>query len=168
LANGVELDAGVEILGVLAEHHEVDPFLEVQRVAGIALAGAQADVEVERLPHPHDRRAVDQACAAQRGHQLGLGGLHGLGRDGAEHRGVHLLEHLDGAGRERVALLAPELPADVAMHVLVEHEAGRLHHFDADPVAGHPADLILRHVESSRGRPSPAPVRAPCRRGWQR
>jgi hypothetical protein len=45
----VELDAGVEILGVLAEHHEVDAFLEVERIARIALAGAMADVELSLI-----------------------------------------------------------------------------------------------------------------------
>ena len=45
----VELDAGVEVLGVLAEDHEVDPLLVVQRIARVGLAGPQADVEVEQL-----------------------------------------------------------------------------------------------------------------------
>ncbi len=48
----VELDAGVKVLGVLAEDHQVDALLVVQGIARVGLAGPQADVEVEQLAHP--------------------------------------------------------------------------------------------------------------------
>ena len=62
-----------------------------------------------------------------------------------------VLQQLDGARRERVALGAPELPADVAVDVLrvepdpVEDDPRRFHHLDADAVTGQPCDLVLRH-----------------------
>ena len=82
----------VQVLRVLAEDDEVDAFLVVQRIARVRLAGAQADVEVEELPHADDRRAVDETLAPQIGHELGLGGLDRLRGDRAEHRGVDALQ----------------------------------------------------------------------------
>ena len=73
-----ELHARVQILGVLPEDHEVDAFLEVERVPRIRLAGPQAHVQIEELPHPHDGRAVDQALALSSGASSASAALAGL------------------------------------------------------------------------------------------
>ena len=111
LGHGRELDPGIQVLRVLAVHHQVNALLEVERVAGVAFARAQADVEVEQLPHAHDGRAVGQALVLQRGRQLGGGGLGRLGGDRAEQRGIHVLQQLDRAGREGVALPCTRSPS---------------------------------------------------------
>ena len=74
LRDRAELDPRVEVLGVLAEDHEVDPLLVVQGIARVGLRGPQADVEVEELPHPDDGGAVGEALALELGSELGLGG----------------------------------------------------------------------------------------------
>ena len=63
---------------------------------------------------------------------------------------------------KRVALPAPELPADVAVDVLgveldrVEDEPGRLHDVVPDAVPGKPRDAVLAHVEALRAHELPA------------
>ena len=146
--HGAEFHARVEVLGVLPEDDQIDPLLVVERIAGIGLAGPQAGVEVEHLAHADDGAAVHHALALELGDQLGLGVLGGLGGDGAEHRGVGVLEELDGARGEGLALLAPELPADVAVGVGgvelqgVQADLGRLHDLDTDAVTRQPRDFV--------------------------
>ncbi len=160
----VELHARVEVLGVLAEDHEVDPLLVVQGIARVALDGPQADVEVEELAHPDDGRAVGEALAPELRGELGLGRLHGLRRDRAEEGRVHVLQQLDRAGRKGIAFLAPEVPADVAVDVLgvqldpVQDEPRRLHHVVADAVAGQPGDAELAHEHASGAQDLPIPA----------
>src|ERR1019366_7455128 len=112
-----ELDAGIEVLRVLPEDDEVQPVLEVERVARIRLAGPQADVQVEELPHPHDRRAIGEAFAFQLGGELRVRGLRRLRGDRAEESRIDVLEQVDRPLRERVPLATPELPANVARQV---------------------------------------------------
>ena len=61
--HGTELDARVQILGILAEYDQVEPVLEVQRVARVGLDRPQADVEIEQLPHPDDGGPVEEPLA---------------------------------------------------------------------------------------------------------
>jgi hypothetical protein len=147
----MELDARVEIFGVLAEDHQIEAVLEVEGVPLVTAAGAEADVEVEHLPHPDDRRAVDQSLAAQMRIELLLGRLHRLRGDRAEHRRVHAAEKLDRPLREGVPFAAPELPADVSMNVLgveldpIEDDLRRFQNFLPDAVSGKPCDLVTSH-----------------------
>ena len=60
----LELDAGVEVLGVLADDDQVD-VLVVAAHAGVALARPHAGVQVERLPQQHVDAA--EARADRRG-----------------------------------------------------------------------------------------------------
>ena len=95
------LDAAVEAFGVLAEDDDVDLRLleaalavladEVERVALEGDAGADADVEVEVLPHGDDRAVVGEALALQRGVELGVGLVLRLGGDRAEEAELVLL-----------------------------------------------------------------------------
>jgi len=60
-------------------------------------------------------------------------------------------QQLDGASREGVALVAPELPADVAVDVLgveldrAEDDLGGLHDVVADAVSRQPGDAVVGH-----------------------
>ena len=150
--NRRELDARVEILRVLPEDDEVQPFPEVERVSRIRLAGPQADVQVEELSHAHDRRAVGETPALQLRDELRFRGRRRLRRDRAEEGRVDVLQQVDRPGRERVPLAAPELPADVARLVDgvevdgIEDQARRVHDFPPDAVAGKPRDPVSRHA----------------------
>jgi len=170
LGHRVELDARVQVLGVLPEDHQVDPFFEVERIAGVGLAWPQADVQVEQLTHADDGGAVDQPRSLELGDQLRLGGLHRLRGDGAEQGGIDVFEQIDGARGEGIAFLAPELPTDVAVDVLgvqteaIQDDLGSLVDLDADSVAGEPGNAILGHKGSpyingacTRRRPLPIP-----------
>ena len=136
-----KLDAGIQILRVLTINHEIDAFLEVERVSRVTLARTQADIEIEQLPHAHDRRTVGEPLVLQRGRQLSGGDLRGFGGDGTEHRGVHILQELNGPRRERIPLLAPEFPANIAGKILrieldlIEDNLRCLKHIHADAVA---------------------------------
>src|SRR5579872_6559943 len=76
------LDTTVEPLGILAENDNVYVRLfesaarlfanEIQRVTGKADARANADVEIEALPHTHDRTEIGVALAAQFGLEFGV------------------------------------------------------------------------------------------------
>jgi len=151
LGHGREFNAGIEVLGVLAEDNEVNAFLEVEGVAGIGLAGAQANVEVEQLPHAHDGRAIGEILVLEGGGEFGHGGFGGLGGDGAEKGGIHVLQELDGAGWKGVTLLAPEVPADVARNVirveleLVENNLCRFEDIHADAIARQPCYFVFGH-----------------------
>jgi hypothetical protein len=106
----LELDARVQILGVLANDDDVD-VLEERADARVALARADLRVEVERLPQPD----VDGAEAlADRSRDGALEG-HPVPADRVERRGrkriVVVLVHDLGAGR---------------LHVPVEIDATRL------------------------------------------
>ena len=77
------LDAGIHAFGILAEYGGIDlrlveasisPLANViQRIAGKADAGAHADIQIELLPHGHDRAVVDEFLVAQFRLQFGLG-----------------------------------------------------------------------------------------------
>src|SRR5581483_1786726 len=60
--NGREFDSDIHALGVFAEDHQVDVVAVVQRVAAECLAGSQACIEVEQLPHADDGAAVREAA----------------------------------------------------------------------------------------------------------
>ena len=77
----------------------------------------------------HDRREIDEALVAQRRFQLGRGLRLGLRRDRAEQAQPVLRQQLHGSFGQGVALVDPELPADVRVHVLGV-EADRLQHTD--------------------------------------
>ena len=125
LAAGLELDAGVDVLGVLAEDRHVHP-LGVAHRRGHALEPAhraQADVEVHDLAHGH----VERADAAADG-----GGQRPLDRD-------QVLPHdLDGLVREPRAGQVVGLLAGVDLHPvdLARAAVGALHrpvdHVDHD------------------------------------
>ena len=123
----LELDARVEILGVLADHDQVD--VRVARAdAGIALAGADLAVEVERLAQAD----VDRAEAAADG-----------GRDRPLQRGSVLPDRLEHVLRQRVAVVLLHHVGARVLDVPVELDPGRLEHaarrlgeLGAGPVAG--------------------------------
>jgi hypothetical protein len=155
------LDAGVHPLGVLAEDHGIDGGLivtpshllshEVQRVAREGAARADADIQVEPLPHPDDRAEVGEPLVAQPrvelGRRLGLR----LRCDRTEQAELVLREELDGLGGQGVALVDPEVPTDVGVDV-VGVEADRFQYADclgeyglSDPVPWHRDDGVLGH-----------------------
>ena len=161
------LDAAVEPLGVLAEDHGVDLGLvdgvalaaahEVERVAREGAAGARADVEVEALAHADDRAVVDEALVLQLRLQLRHRLVLRLAGDRAEETELVLGEQVDGALGQRVALVAPVVPADVRVHVLgvesdrVEDPDGFRKDRLAHAVAGHADHCVAGHVSSSPG-----------------
>jgi hypothetical protein len=151
LRHGCKLDPGIQILRVLAINHEIDALLEIEWIARIPLARPQADVEVEQLPHPHDRRAVGEPLVLERRRQFGGGSLGGLGGDGAEHRRIDMPQQLNGPSRERIALLAPEIPANIPGQILrieldlIEDNLRRLKHIHPDAVARQPGNSVFRH-----------------------
>ncbi len=147
------LDAGVESLGVLPEDHGVhrglfEPAIrrppdEVQRVSGKGAAGADADVEIELLAQPDDGAEVDEALVPELRSQLRGGLVLGLGGDGPEEAQVVLRQKVQGPLREGVALLDPELPADVGVDVVglkahgIQNSKGLLQNDLSNPVSGH-------------------------------
>src|SRR4029077_1747474 len=115
----------------------------VERIPDESHAGPHADVEVELLPHGHDRRIVDVALALQFRPQLRLGGFIRLRRDRSEQAEFVFREQLYRAIRKGVALGAPAIPADISMDVLrVEaYSFQHAHRLGKDLVA----DAVSRH-----------------------
>ena len=107
----LELDAGVEVLGVLADDHDVG-LGEARAHALVGLAGADAGVEVELLA----QRDVDRAEA--RADRRGGRALDG---DAA------LADRVERAVGQRVALRLVDVDAGV-LEVPVELDAGGLEH----------------------------------------
>jgi len=122
----LELDAGVQVLGVLAHDHDVG-LGEAGAHPGVALAGADAGVEVELLAQEH----VDAAKARA---DRGCGGS--LDADAVA------LDRVQGAVGERRALLGVDVLAGgllvpVELHPgRLEHAPGRLDELGAGAVAG--------------------------------
>ncbi len=46
IRHGMELDARVEILGVFTEHHQIDPVMEIERIAGVSLAWTKIRLQI--------------------------------------------------------------------------------------------------------------------------
>ena len=106
----LELDAGVEVLGVLAHDDQVD-VVEAAADARIALARAHLRVQVELLA----QRDVDRAEAAA-----------DRRRDRPLQRDAGLADRVEDVGRQRVAaVLLHHVRAGLA-HVPLELDAGRL------------------------------------------
>jgi hypothetical protein len=118
LRNGGELNPGIEILGVLPEHDQINSLLVIERVGRVGLARAKADVQIEQLAHPDDRRTVCQSLPLELGGKFCLRGFRGLGCDRPEHRRIDILQEIHRALRKRIALPAPEIPADVTVEIL--------------------------------------------------
>ena len=111
----LELDAGVKVLGVLADDHQVDRHvLEEGPHAGVILARPDAGVQAQLLPQ------VDVDAAEAGAHGRGDGGLQGAaGAADALHRGL----------RQRRAQSGHHVHARL-LHVPVDLHAGRV---DAAP-----------------------------------
>ena len=105
----LELDAGVEVLGVLAHDHDVG-VREARAHALVGLAGPDAGVQVELLAQGHVDRAV---AGADRGGRRALDGE------------AALADGIERAIREWVALLLVDIDARV-LEVPVELDAGGL------------------------------------------
>jgi hypothetical protein len=166
----MEFNARVQVLGVLAEDHQVDPLAVVERIAGIGFARPQAGIQIEQLPHPHDRRSIDEAAPPQVRRELGLSRSGGLRRDGAEQRRVHPVQQLDCRRRQRVAVAAPALPSDLRGNVLgvelhlVENQTCGLQNIHADAVAWQPRNAVMGHrITLAAAFRHPA---GPARGGW--
>ena len=153
------LDARVEVLGVLAEDHDVDIAVARSRALDRP-GGAQVGEEVEVLAQGHVDAA--EARAHGRGHRT-LDGDAGLG-DGVEHllrqRGAVLLHD---AGT-RVHDLPVDVDAGGSDDAL--HAGGD---FGADAVSGDEGDGVGAHGRSFRGPTLPleggrVAVTVPCRR----
>ena len=92
------------------------------------------------MPHSHDGRAVREPLTLEFGRQLLCRLFCGLGRNGAEHGGIHLVQQVNGPGRKGIALAAPKLPADITVHVVciktdtIEHYPRRFHDLLADAI----------------------------------
>ena len=108
---GLVLDAGVQVLGVLAHDHEVDVVV-ARAHARVRLAGAQAGVEAELVA----QRDVDRAEAGA-----------DRRRDRAFQRDLVRLDRRERLLRQRRAGLLHHVDARLA-HVPVELDAGRLEH----------------------------------------
>ena len=129
------LDAGVEVLGVLADEHEVD-VLEARAHAGIALARAHLRVQVERLAQADVDRA--EAAADRR-------------RDRPLERDARLADRVEDVVGQRVAVVlvhhvgagVPDVPVELDAGRL-EHAASRLGELGAGAVAGDEGDPV-RH-----------------------
>jgi hypothetical protein len=156
------LDATVEAFGVLAEDDRVDPGLiepaicplphEVERVAGKRTTRAHADVQVEQLPHADDRAEVLVTLVLQLGLELLLRLQFGLGGDRAKKSELVLSQKIDRPVGQRVALVDPELPADVRVDVL-RIEPHRVQHPQrlgkdglSDTVPGHDDYRVFCHL----------------------
>ena len=107
LAAGLELDAGVDVLRVLAEDHHVHflRMLHRRRHAGEPLHGAQADVEIEHLA----QRDIERADAAADGR-----GQRAFDAD------EEFLERVDGVvGQPVVERLKDSSPAKTSIHEIL-------------------------------------------------
>src|SRR5215467_12485042 len=78
---------------------------------------ADAGVEIELLPHRHDWAEVGVSLASQFRTQFRLGFFLRLRSDSADKPEFELREQVDRPLRQRVALAAPAIPADVGMNV---------------------------------------------------
>src|SRR5581483_12342918 len=122
------LHATVKAFGVLAEDNDVDLRLfesaarlfanEIQRVTGKADARANAEVEIEALPHTHDRTEIGVALAAQFGLEFGVRLFFWFRGNGAEQPKLVFGQQVERAVGERVAFAPPEFPTDVSMDVV--------------------------------------------------
>ena len=122
------LHTGVHSFRVLAKNGGVDLRLfeaavhllanVVERIARKTDTRPDADIQVELLPHVHNRAVVDIAFAAQLGIEFSLSFFIRLRRDRAEKAELVLGEQIDGPVGKRIAFAPPELPADIAVHVL--------------------------------------------------
>ena len=165
------LDPGIEVLGVLADDHQVDTFV-ARSHAGDGDCRPQVRVEVELLTQPHvhaaEARAHRGGDGAFDGH---LRVFHGVD-DGLGQRGAVLFHHV-GAGFHVD-------PFDLNARRCHGH-LGRRHDLGADPVAGDTGDPVGRHRSSlslaswsmlpkvaggRKLRPYPAALTAPGR--WAR
>ena len=130
----LELDAGVEVLGVLADDHDVR-LGEARPHALVGLAGADAGVEVELLAQQHVDRAEARAHR-RRGRALDADAV--------------ALDRLQRAVGERVALLGVDVLAGGLLVPLeldpggLQHAPGRLGELGAGAVAGDEGDFV-RH-----------------------
>jgi hypothetical protein len=128
----LELDAGVQVLVVLAHHHQVD-VLVPGADPPVGLARPQAGVQVQLLAQGH----VDAAePGADRGGQRPLDG-HAVAADG--------VQHVVGQGRAvLVDDLGPGLlDVPVERHAgALEDPAGRLRQLRSDPVPGDERDAM--------------------------
>jgi hypothetical protein len=108
-------------------------------------------VEVEQLTQTNDRREIAQPFALEFRTQFLFRFVLRLAGDRAEQAACRVLERLHGAIGKRVAFLAPELPADIARHVLgikfhsIENDSCRLHHIVPHAVARHPRNSVFSH-----------------------
>ncbi len=109
------------------------------------------DVEVELLPHGHDRRIVDVAFTLQFRFQFCLRSLVRLRRDRSEQTELVFGKQLNCPVGQGVALGAPAIPADVGMNVLGikadslqdTHRLGK--NLVADAVARHRDHRVFSH-----------------------
>ena len=106
------LDAGVEVLGVLAHDDQID-VVEARADAGIALDRPHLRVHVELLAERH----VDGAEAAADGR-----------RDRPLQRDAGLADRVEHLRRQRVAAVPLHHVGAGLLHVPVELDAGRLEH----------------------------------------
>ncbi len=146
VVQAVDVVTGVQPLGVLADHREVEA--TVDEVDDRADVGVQA----QPLAQLDDGGDEGEPGAAQVVGQFGLGFAQRLAGDGAEQAGVGLLQQFPGPPGDGVALLAPAFPADLA-EAQVEWEAEPVHDVEgrggdvrADAVAGEYRDAL--HVLS--------------------
>ena len=131
---GLEFDAGVEVLRVLADDHHVD-VLVARAHAGVGLARTDARVETELVP----KRDVDRAEAGA-----------DRRRDRAFERDPVPLDRLERLGRQWRARCLHHVDPGL-LHVpreldarRLEHAAGRLGQLGAGPVAGNECHRV-RH-----------------------
>ena len=149
LRKGEKLDSGVHPFGVFPEYHQVDIVPVVERIAGVALAGPEVDIEVEFLAEPDDGAEIGEALATEFRLQFELGVFLRFRSDGPEQAGVGFLEQLDGPRGKGVPLGAPEFPADIALEIVrvkpqpAEDDQGRLDDIFPHSVAGENGDAVF-------------------------
>ena len=137
----LELDPGVQVLGVLPDDHDVG-LGEAGADALIGLAGTDARVEVELLAQEH----VDRAKARAHGRGGGALDAHPVA-----------LDRLQRAVRERRALLGVDvLPGRLLVPVELDagglqHAAGGLDELRAGAVAGDDRDVVCHAARDAIG-----------------
>ena len=132
------LEAGVEVLGVLAHDDHVDG--AVGRLeAGDGLHGTHVGEELELLAQADVGGDVTTADG---------------GRGGALERHPALLDRLDRALRQRIPLGFEGTQAHGGFHPLhvesgcLDHAAGRLRDFGSNAISGQECDAVLGHQGS--------------------
>src|ERR1017187_4391414 len=151
-----ELDPDVHSLGILPEDHQVDVFAVVEWVAAPGPAGTQADIEVQNLPHANDGAPIRESLAPEFRREILFGFRCGFRSDGAEEGAMRASQKVEGARRQGIALLAPELPPDFTVEVYgfeaggIQNYAGRIAHLLADAVPRQPGYSIFAHSSSLR------------------